>query len=59
MIFNFFKHKDKKNPPKIFEGRFITDDEIEEIVRPQTGTFIKKEFEEINEMMEKVKHYIE
>lgn len=59
MWFNFFKKKKVVEEPKIFEGRFISDDEIKEMVSPKKGTFIKKEFEEIDEMMEKIRPYFE
>jgi hypothetical protein len=58
MWFKFFKHK-KKEDPKTYEGRFISDEEIDEMTRPKNGTFIKKEFEEINKMMEELKKSIE
>ncbi len=59
MWFNFFKHKKVVEEPKTFEGRFISDEEIAEMVKPKKGTFIKQEMIEINEMMNKVKQYFE
>ncbi len=59
MWFNFFKKKKVVEEPKTFEGKFVSDEEIKEMVAPKTGTFIKKEFEEINEMMEKIRPYFE
>ena len=61
MWFNFFKHKEKKKevPPKTFEGRFISEEEIDEMIRPKQESFIKKELREINEMMQELKNQIE
>ncbi len=59
MWFNFFNKKKVVEEPKTFEGKFVSDEEIKEMVAPKTGTFIKKEFEEINEMMEKIRPYFE
>ena len=59
MWFNFFKHKKKVEEPKTFEGRFISDDEINEMVKPKKESFIKQEMTEINEMMSKVRQYFE
>ena len=58
MRFRFFRHK-KKEEPKTFEGRFITDEEIEEMTRPKVGTFIGKELKEINEMMDDLKKQVD
>lgn len=58
MRFNIFRHKKKKvREPKTFEGRFISDEEIKEMVRPKKDGFIKQELDEINEMMKKIKEY--
>ena len=59
MWFNIFKHKKKVEEPRVFEGRFISDEELEEMVKPKKGTFIKQEMTEINEMMNQVKKYFE
>jgi hypothetical protein len=59
MWFNFFKHKKEEEPPKTFEGRFISEDEIKEMTRPKKGTFIKKEFDEIEELMKTVRQYVD
>lgn len=58
MRFRFFRHK-KKEESKTFEGRFITDEEIEEMTRPKVGTFIGKELKEINEMMDDLKKQVD
>ena len=57
MWFNLFKHKEKEEEPREFEGRVVSDDEIYEMIRPKTGTFIKKELGEIDEMMKKIRNY--
>lgn len=59
MWFNIFKHKKKVEEPKTFEGKFISEEELNEMVRPKKDNFIKKEMTEINEMMDKVKQYFE
>lgn len=60
MGFNFFKRKKKvEDISRTFEGRFITDEEIEKMTQPKNGTFIKREFQEINEMMDKVRQYVD
>ena len=58
MRFNFFKHNDKEEP-RTFEGRFITDEEIEEMAKPKTGTFIGKELKEIQDMMDELKKQVD
>lgn len=57
MRFNFFKKK--KEEPKTYDGRFITDEEIEEMTKPKIGTFIGKELSEINEMMDDLKKQVD
>ena len=57
MCLKFFRHK--KREPKTFEGRFITDEEIEEMTKPKNGTFIKKEMIEILEKMDEIRKYID
>jgi len=60
MKFNFFKKKKKvEDISRTFEGKFISDDEIEEMVQPKVGTFIKKEFDEINAMMESIRQQVD
>lgn len=60
MWFNIFRHKKKKEvPSKTVEGRFISDEEFEEMIRPKQESFIKKELREINEMMQELKNQIE
>lgn len=58
MKFNFFKGK-KKEEPKTYEGRFITDEEIEEMTKPKIGTFIGKELSEIHKMMDDLKKQVD
>ena len=54
MIFNIFKHK-KDDSSKTFDGRIITDDEIKNMSQNQQGeTFIKKEMNEIYELLRQV-----
>lgn len=58
MKFNFFRHKKKvEDTSRTYEGRIITDEEIEEMTQPVTGTFIKREFEEIDNMMKGIMQY--
>lgn len=52
---NLFKKK--KEEPKVFEGRFITDDEIKMMIKSDKPSFISKEMKEINDMVEKMKNY--
>ncbi len=60
MRFNFFKRKKKvEDTSRTFDGRFITDEEIEKMTQPKTGTFIKREFQEIDEMMKKIRQYVD
>ena len=58
MRFKFFKRK-KREEPKTFEGRFISDEELAEMTKPKVGTFIGKELKEIDEMMRKVRESVE
>ena len=58
MLLNFFKHK-KEETPRTFEGRFISDEELKEMTKPKSESFIKKEMKEIEDMMEKVKQSVE
>lgn len=57
-MFNLFKHK-KKETPRTFEGRIITDEELEEMIRPKEESFVKKELREINNMVEEIKKQME
>lgn len=57
MWFNLFKHNKKDEEPHTFEGRFISDDEIKEMIKPKKGTFIKEGLNEINAMMKQVRNY--
>lgn len=58
MWFKFFRHKQKEEP-RTFEGRFISDEEIDKMSTPKNDTFIKKGLDEINDMMKDLKKYIE
>lgn len=59
-MFNFFKKKKKvEDTSRTFEGRFISDEEIEKMTQPKTGTFIKREFKEINDMMENIRQQVD
>ena len=53
MKFGFSKKKEDTS--RTLEGRIISDEEFNEMIKPKTGTFIKKDFKEIKEMMEDVK----
>ena len=55
MSINFFKRK--KEEPRTFEGRFITDEEIKEMIKPKGESFVKKEIQELNDMVEELRHY--
>ena len=57
--FNIFRHKKVEDTSRTFEGRFITDEEIEEMIQPKTGTFIGKEFRDINDMMKEIRQYFD
>lgn len=57
MKFNFFKRK-KVREPKVFEGKFLSDEEFKKMVIPKNETFIKKEFDEINKDLEMLKNYV-
>ena len=60
MIFNLFKHKKKtEDASRIYSGRFISDEEIEKMIQPKTESFIKKEFQEIDEMMKNIRQQID
>jgi len=57
-MFNLFSHK-KKEQPKTFEGRFITQEELEEMTKPKSESFMKKELREINDMMDSIRKQVE
>ena len=57
-MFNLFKHKNK-DTSRTFEGRIITDEELEEMIKPKEESFIKKELREINSMVEEIKKQVE
>ena len=59
MWFNLFRHKKTEEEPRTFDGRFITDEEIYQMVKPKTGTFIKRELDDINEKMNKLRQNFE
>ena len=60
MRFNFFRHKKNvEDTSRTYEGRIITDEEIEQMTQPKTGTFIGKEFREINDMMKGIRQYFD
>jgi len=56
MCFSFFKHK-KKDSPKEYEGRFISEDEINTLTDKPVKSFIKNELDEINNMMKELRSY--
>ena len=58
MMFSFSKKK-KDEQSRTLDGRIISDEEFKEMIKPKTGTFIKREFKEINEMMEEVKKKVD
>lgn len=57
MKFSFSKKKEDTS--RTLEGRIISDEEFNEMIKPKTGTFIKKDFKEIKEMMEDVKKLVD
>jgi hypothetical protein len=57
MKFGFSKKKEDTS--RTLEGRIISDEEFNEMIKPKTGTFIKKDFKEIKEMMEDVKKLVD
>ena len=60
MWFNIFRHKEKKEvPSKTVEGKFISDEEFEELIRPKTKSIVKQGLEEIDEMMKELKEQID
>ena len=59
MIFDFLKFKKKDDSSRVLEGRIISDEEFNEMIRPKKNSFIKKQFDEIDGMMEEVRKYFE
>lgn len=59
MIFGFLKFKKKDDSSRVLEGRIISDEEFNEMIRPKKNSFIKKQFDEIDGMMEEVRKYFE
>lgn len=45
----FFKKK-KTREPKEYEGRFITEEEINEMTKPKSKSFVSSEWDEIESM---------
>jgi len=59
-LFKFFKNKkENEDTSKTFEGRIITDEEIEKMITPKKETFVHKELREINDMMKDLKQNFE
>lgn len=60
MRFNIFKRKKKiKDTSKTYEGRVITDEEIQKMIQPKSGNFITKDLNEINRMMENIREKLD
>lgn len=57
-MFNLFRRK-KKETPRTFEGRIITDEELKEMTRPKEESFVRKELLEINELLDRIKEQVE
>ena len=55
MWFNFLRHKKKEDTSKTFEGRFISEEELKEMIRPKQESFIKKEFDDVQKMLDDVR----
>lgn len=55
MWFNFFRHKKTEDTSKTFEGRFISEEELKEMTRPKQESFIKKEFDDVQKMLDDVR----
>lgn len=58
MWFKFFRHKKKEDTSKTFEGRFISEEEFEEMIKPKQKSFVKKEFDDVQKMFDDVKNSI-
>ena len=58
MWFKFFRHKKKEDTSKTFEGRFISEEEFEEMIKPKHESFIKKEFDGVQKMLNDVRNSI-
>jgi len=54
-MFNIFKRKQKEEHHNTYVGRFITDDEIAEMIKPTKESIIEKEMKDINMMLDEVK----
>ena len=54
MWFNFLKKK-KEEVHNEYIGRFITEEEIQEMIKPNKKSYNKKEFDEINNMFSELK----
>lgn len=54
MWFNFLKKK-KEEVYNEYIGRFITEEEIQEMIKPNKKSYIKKEFDDINNMFSELK----
>ncbi len=54
MWFKFFRHKKKEDTSKTFEGRFISE-ELKEMIKPKQESFIKKEFDDVQKMLDDVR----
>lgn len=57
MIFNIFKHKDKKIS-KTYDGRFITDEEISEMIKPKRSSVFQNDVDDVNNMFNELKKLI-
>lgn len=58
MWFKFFRHKKKEDTSKTFEGRFISEEEFKEMIKPKQESFVKKEFDTVQKMLDDVKNSI-
>ena len=58
MWFKFLRHKKKEDTSKTFEGRFISEEEFEEMIKPKQESFVKKEFDTVQKMLDDVKNSI-
>lgn len=52
-MFNF----KKKSEPQVFNGRFITEDEIKDMIESKSQSFLKSELKELNDSVEKIRHF--
>jgi hypothetical protein len=58
MWFKFLRHKKKEDTSQTFEGRFISEEEFEEMIKPKQESFVKKEFNDVQKMFDDVKNSI-